>query len=83
MVVVTVRQGGQESNKEFRGCPESSFVEHKLEQQYGPGELVLHNAVLAPTEVLQPAETSYAATGLAGGWWPGGPAGRPACGGHP
>jgi hypothetical protein len=58
-VQVTVRQqGGQELQELFRTPVNSSFVDHKLEQLYGPGALRLEgsNAVLAATEELQPAE---------------------------
>ena len=58
-VQVTVRQqGGQELQELFETPVLSSFVDHKLEQLYGPGALRLEgsNAVLAATEELQPAE---------------------------
>jgi hypothetical protein len=56
--VVVRQQGGQEQQRVFMTPVPSSFVEHKLEQQYGPGKLCLEvgNAVLAPTEELQSSE---------------------------
>jgi hypothetical protein len=58
-VQVTVRQqGGQELQELFETPVLSSFVDHKLEQLYGPGALRLEgsNALLAATRALQPAE---------------------------
>jgi hypothetical protein len=59
MVQVTVqKQGGQELQELFETPVLSSFVDHKLEQLYGPGALRLEgsNALLAATRALQPAE---------------------------
>jgi hypothetical protein len=58
-VQVTVRQqGGQELQELFEAPVLSSFVDHKLEQLYGPGALRLEgsNVLLAATRALQPAE---------------------------
>lgn len=56
--VAVRRQGGQEQQELFEAPVPSSYVEHKLEQKYGPGALCLEgsNVMLAPALTLQPSQ---------------------------
>jgi hypothetical protein len=59
-VQVTVRQQGRQVQQiHFQTPVDSSFVDHKLEQQYGPGLLCLesNNTVVAASRALQPSES--------------------------
>jgi hypothetical protein len=59
-VHVTVRQQGRQVQQvHFQTPVDSSFVDHKLEQLYGPGALRLEgsNTVVAASRALQPSES--------------------------